>query len=146
MNSRRLLAALACAAIVSLAGCGDSNDVTSPGTMAASANVAGTWTGDFHSNTPSLCTGTAATVTLTQQGSRVMGTFEALGCGIRGSFNGSVDGPRLTGKVDMLGCTGGSATGRMTDPELQMTIGDFKKELITGDRELLAGGTVTFRR
>ena len=145
----RFLAALACAAVVAFmasAGCNDSNAVTSPGPMATGANVAGTWAGDYQSDNPALCTSTDATATLTQAGTRVTGFFRASGCGVAGSFTGSVDGAYLTGKVVMAGCTGGFVSGKMTDAGLQVDVSAFTKPLVTGDREVYPGGSVTLIR
>jgi hypothetical protein len=142
----QFLAALACAATMASLGCNNSNDVTSPGGMGTATNVAGTWTGDFQSDSPSMCSGSAATASLTQNGTHVTGSFQALGCGIDGTFKGTVDGTHLTGSVNMMGCTGGAVSGTMTATGLQFTIGDFKKPLVTGDRPVYPGGTVSFRR
>ena len=142
----QLLAAVTCCAALGLAGCNDSNDVASPGPMVATTDVAGTWTGEFHSDSPALCSGSDATASLSQQGSRVTGSFKALGCGIDGAFHGSVEGVHLSGTVDMMGCTGGAVSGTMTDAGLRITVGDFKKVLVTGDRDVYPGGTVTFSR
>ena len=140
------LAAVACCAAILVPACSDSNDVTSPGPMVAAVNVAGTWTGDFQSDSPALCSASAASATLSQQGTTVTGPFKALGCGINGMFRGSVSGNMLTGTVDMLGCTGGALNGTMTNAGLRITVGEFKKELLTGDQDVYPGGTVTLRR
>ena len=145
----RFLAAVACAAVVALmasAGCNDSNAVTSPGPMATGANVAGTWTGDFQSDDPAMCSGSSATASLTQQGNVVTGSFTATGCGIEGTFRGTVDGNYLTGSVNMMGCTGGAVSGTITSSGLQMTVAEFKKPLVTGDRPVYPGGSVSFSR
>jgi len=139
------LAAVACAAAIS-AGCNGSNDVTSPGGMGTATNVAGTWTGDFQSDSPAMCNGSAATASLTQNGANVMGSFQALGCGINGTFKGTVDGAYLTGTVNMMGCTGGAVGGTITSAGLRLTVGDFKKPLVTGDTPVYPGGTATFSR
>ncbi len=126
------LAAAACSAAILLTGCGDSNDVTSPGPMVTGVDVAGTWSGDFQSDSPALCSGSAASAILTQEGTSVKGPFKALGCGINGMFRGSVSGNHLTGTVEMIGCTGGAVSGTMTEAGLRITVGDFKKQLVTG--------------
>ncbi len=144
--SPRILAAVAFSAAILFPGCNDSNDVASPGPMATGANVAGTWTGDFQSDSPALCSGSAATASFSQQGTLVTGSFQATGCGIDGTFRGTVDGTHLTGSVNMMGCTGGAASGTLTDAGLQITVGEFKKPLVTGDRPVYPGGTVNFSR
>src|SRR4029450_10733031 len=93
-------------------GCNDSNDVTAPG-MGAVANVSGSWSGQYESDAPQICASGTATATLTQDGDRVSGPFKAPGCGISGNFKGRVSGNVLTGAVNMLGCPGGSVTGRL---------------------------------
>lgn len=145
----RFLAAAASAAVVALvasAGCNDSNAVTSPGPMATGANVAGTWTGDFQSDDPAMCSGSSATASLTQQGNVVTGSFTATGCGIEGTFRGTVDGHYLTGSVNMMGCTGGAVSATVTSSGLQMTVAEFKKPLVTGDLPVYPGGSVSFSR
>ncbi len=144
MRSGLLTAAFA--AVILLPACNDSNDVASPGPMGTSVDVSGTWAGDFQSDDPSLCTSRDATATFSQQGTQVMGSFEATGCGIKGSFHGRVDGSHLDGTVDMIGCTGGATSGTMSAAGLQVTITDFKKILVTGDRDLYPGGQVTLVR
>ena len=148
MRAKRFafLAALACAAVMASTGCNDSNDVTSPGGMGTATNVAGTWMGDFQSDSPSLCSGSAATASFTQSGTRVTGSFQATGCGIDGTFKGTVDGTHLTGSVNMMGCTGGAVSGTMTAAGMQFTVGEFKKPLVTGDNPVYPGGTVSFSR
>ena len=142
----RFLAAAACVSAIATAGCNDSNTMTAPGPMTTGANVAGTWAGEFQSDSPALCSGSAATASFTQNGTVVTGSFQATGCGINGTFKGTVDGTYLTGSVNMMGCTGGAVSGTMTSTGLQFTIGEFKKPLVTGDRPVYPGGTVTFSR
>lgn len=145
----RFLAAAACTAVVALmasAGCNDSNAVTSPGPMATGANVAGTWNGDFQSDSPAMCSGSAATASFTQTGNVVSGSFQATGCGINGAFRGQVDGTHLTGSVNMMGCTGGAVSGTVTNAGLTITVEEFKKPLVTGDRPVYPGGTASFSR
>ena len=43
----------------------------------------------------------------------------------------------------MMGCTGGAVSGTMTSTGLQFTVGEFKKPLVTGDRPVYPGGTVS---
>ncbi len=142
----RFLALAACAAAITSAGCNDSNAVTSPGPMATGTNVAGTWTGDFQSDSPTLCSGSAATASFMQDGTVVTGSFQAAGCGIEGTFRGTVEGTQLTGSVNMMGCTGGAVSGAMTDAGLRFTVDEFKKPLVTGDRPVYPGGTVNLAR
>ena len=52
----------------------------------------------------------------------------------------------ITGSVGMLGCTGGAVTGRFENGTLSLTVGDFRKELIAGEAEVLPGGLVQLRR
>lgn len=151
MRAHRTLSVLAAVAAISIAAllgsaCNDSDAVTAPGPMAASANVSGQWEGDFASNNPQLCTAAAATASFSQQGTRVMGTIKAPSCGINGSFHGFVDGERLTGNVDMMGCTGGAVSAVITDRGLRFEIGDFQKPLVTGGEDVYPGGTAQLSR
>jgi hypothetical protein len=140
------LAAIACATAMATARCNDSNTMTSPGPAATGADVAGSWSGDFQSDNPSLCSGSAATASFTQTGNVVTGSFQATGCGIDGTFRGQVDGTHLSGSVNMMGCTGGAVSGTLTSAGLTITIDEFKKPLVTGDRPVYPGGTASFSR
>ena len=142
-RARVAIASIAAAAAILVSACSDSNDVTGPGNA---ANLAGTWTGQYDANVPSLCTSGSATASLTQTDNQVRGTFEAPGCGIKGAFRGTVSGNALQGTVDMLGCTGGAVSGRFEAGELTFVVGDFRKDLVAGDVEVLPGGEVRLQR
>jgi hypothetical protein len=147
---RTILAGVAGAGLwLGALGCNDSNDVAGPttGTGAASANVAGDWSGTYQSDTPALCTGSTATARFSQQGTRVTGTFQAMGCGINGSFHGSISGTTLTGTVDLAGCTGGGVTGTVSESGITLQVGEFRKTLLAGGpTEVMAGGRATLTR
>jgi hypothetical protein len=145
-RTRIAAASMAAAASILLTSCNDSNDVAGPGPVGIHADVSGEWQGQYVSNTPSLCTSLMATASFEQTGNQVRGAFKAAGCGIDGTFVGTVDGTYVTGTVGMLGCTGGGTNGRLENGALSLTISDFRKELIAGDAEVLAGGSVVFRR
>jgi hypothetical protein len=146
MRTRIAVASIAAAASILFAACNDSNDVTGPGPVAVSADVSGEWRGQYVSNTPALCSHPMATASFVQTGNQVRGSFKAVGCGIDGTFVGTVDGNRVTGSVGMLGCTGGGTNGHIENGALSLTVSDFRKDLIAGDVEVLAGGTVVFQR
>ncbi|MET0620792.1 MAG: hypothetical protein ABW056_10965, partial [Thermoanaerobaculia bacterium] len=129
-----------------LVGCSDSNDMTSPGPVGVSADLSGSWSGQYQSNTPTLCSSGMASASFTQNGNQVTGAFKALGCGIDGTFRGTISGNLVTGTVGMLGCTGGGVSGRFENGALSLTVGDFHKDLIAGDVEVLAGGQVSLQR
>ena len=142
--------AVAVLAIAAFA-CSDSNNVTSPPMGSTNvANVSGDWTGTYSSDTPSLCAGSAASASFSQQGTRVMGAFSATGCGINGSFHGNVNGNMITGKVDVIGCTGGAVTGTITASGIQFQVGEFHKDdsqgSPNGPRDVMAGGRVNLSR
>ena len=146
-NATVLLAA-AGLAILAVA-CQDSNGVTAPSTgtvTTSSANIGGTWTGRFEAYEPKNCEGSPATATFTQIGSSVTGILKTNACGVGGSFKGSVSGNTVTGLIDMAGCVGGGVSGRMQGGEITLSIGDLTKPLITGDRVIMAGGSLTLRR
>ena len=148
-RKRRLLMSVALAALAAstlLIGCNDSNDVAGPGPVGVVADVSGNWSGQYASNIPSFCTDGAATATLNQTGSGVRGWFRAPGCQIEGAFLGSVSGNVLTGTVSMVGCTGGGVSGRLESGSLSLVVGDFHKDLISGDQELMPGGQVRLQR
>ena len=145
-RNRVAIASIAAAASILLAACSDSNDVAGPGPVGMNVDLSGDWNGHYLSNTPSLCSNSAATASWQQTGNQVRGAFKVAGCGIDGTFVGTVDGNRITGTVGMLGCTGGGTNGRLENGQLSLTISDFRKDLIAGDTEVLAGGTVVFQR
>jgi hypothetical protein len=137
------------AAVVStlVTACSDSNDMTGPGAVGAASDLSGTWSGQYESNLPALCSGAGdATATLTQSGNEVRGTFKAAGCGIGGAFRGELSGNTLTGAVAMAGCTGGAVTGRFEAGALTLSVGDFRKDLVAGDAEVLPGGRAQLQR
>jgi hypothetical protein len=138
-----MVPAVAAAAMLS-AGCHESNDVTGP--AMASLDVSGNWTGQFDSYAPASCSDRSTAVSLTQTGNEVRGSFQVIGCGINGTFKANVTGDRVTGSVGMPGCTGGAVSGQMDGAALSLTIGDFKKDLINGDVEVLPGGLVRLQR
>jgi hypothetical protein len=143
---RLILAVIAAISPILYLACSDSNDVSSPGPRAAPANVAGTWSGMFQSDSASLCASAPASAQFSQQGNRVTGSFKALDCGITGAFHGFVDGNTLSGTVDMVGCTGGIVSGRVEGATISFTVGAFTKSLVTEDREVLPGGRATLER
>ena len=134
------------AASAALIGCNDSNDMTSPGPVGVSADLSGNWSGQYQSNTPTVCSGGTASASFVQNGNQVTGAFKALGCGVDGTFRGTISGSLVTGTVGMLGCTGGGVTGRFENGALTLTVGDFRKDLIAGDVEVLAGGQIRLQR
>src|SRR5262249_55640996 len=141
------VAALAIAAF----GCSDSNNnVTAPPMGNSTANVSGDWSGTFASDTPSLCAGSGASASFSQQGAHVTGVFRASGRGISGSFTGGINGNTITGKVDMRGCRGGSVTGTITNSGLQLQVSDFYKDPSAGTPngpvEVMAGGNASLSR
>lgn len=143
--------AVAVLAIAAFACSDSNNNVTAPpmGTTNAT-NISGTWSGTYNSDTPSLCTGSTASASLTQQGTNVMGAFSATGCGIDGSFHGVVSGNTISGKVDVRGCIGGAVTGTITNSGIQLQVSEFYKDPTSGSphgpRDVMAGGHVSLSR
>ena len=129
-----------------LIGCNDSNDMTSPGPVGVSADLSGNWSGQYQSNTPTVCANGMASASFVQSGNQVTGAFKALCCGVDGTFRGTISGNVVTGTVGMLGCTGGAVSGRFENGALSLTVGDFRKDLIAGEAEVLAGGQVSLQR
>ena len=142
----RTFAAAAIASLVAV-GCGkDSNTVAGPAATSPTAmNVAGTWTGSFVSGS-ALCSSTPVTATLEQSGTNITGRMEAPACGVSGSFRGSLDGGMVTGYFNMPGCVGGATAGEVDGSAMSLTIDDLRKPLVTGDRIILPGGSVTLHR
>jgi hypothetical protein len=144
----RLASALVLAAAVSVLACSDSKMVTSPATgnvSTNSASVAGTWSGSyaaFESN----CGGSSAIATFQQTGATVTGSIKTADCGVSGSFVGTMEGNTLMGALHLEGCTGGGVSGTLSASGLALSIGDMTKPLVTGDRVLMSGGSVTLHR
>lgn len=143
LSNRKLSLAVIAAALLPL-GCNEANTITAPATVPA-VNLAGTWTGTFRSDS-AQCAASPASATLQQQGAQVSGSFKAESCGIAGSVRGTVHGNVFAGEVNMAGCTGGAISGTIGNAGLTLSVGDFFKELVAGDREVLPGGTVTLQR
>ena len=137
--------ALAGAVTLSLA-CKDSNAVTAPvSSPMAAVNVAGTWTGRFHSDS-NACASSQISVTLAQSGAAVTGTLSGGSCGTSGVLRGSVSGNRLTGNVEMLGCTGGGVSATLSGSGLILEIGDLTRPLVTGQQVVMYGGSASLQR
>jgi len=134
------------AVLVFTFACGkDSNTMTGPAVMATSHNLAGTWTGTYASDM-ATCPNTPMSITLSQDGTRVTGTFTTNSCGPHGFFNATISGDTLTGRIEMLGCTGGSVTGQINGNALSLAVGDFYRPLVTENEVLFQGGAVNLRR
>jgi hypothetical protein len=153
MRATRLLPVVLAAAFVAAlalsAACSNSNGVTAPGTVTVTyngANVTGAWSGSYSANDPRKCAASSASASFTQDGLLVTGIIRTSSCGVAGSFKGRVEGDTLVGLIDMAGCVGGGVTGRMVGSELQLSLGDMTKPLITGDTVIMAGGFVTLHR
>jgi hypothetical protein len=126
--------------------CGkDSNSVAGPAVTTTSANLAGTWTGTYASDMSS-CASTPMSITLSQDGTRVTGNLTTSSCGPHGLFSATISGNTLTGKVEMLGCTGGSVMGQINGNALSLSVGDFYRPLVTENEVLLQGGSADLRR
>jgi len=144
----RLAASLALAAAVSALACSDSKMVTSPGTgnvSTNSASVAGTWSGSY-SAFETACGGSSAIATFQQTGTAVTGSITTADCGVSGSFVGTMEGNTLMGALHLPGCTGGGVSGTLSASGLALSIGDMTKPLVTGDRVLMSGGSVSLHR
>lgn len=134
------------AIVLTSPGCQNSDSITGPSMGAASASIDGTWSGKYVSDDPAGCGSSSATAVFRQDGSTVTGNVSTSSCGVTGYFEGTVRGSLVSGAVKMAGCLGGSASGTISGSELVLSIGDLTKPLVTGDREIMYGGTVTFHR
>ena len=132
--------------LIGAAYCGkDSNTMTGPAVAAPMASVAGTWSGTYRSNA-STCPAAPMTISLTQNGMAVSGVWTTNACGPRGSFRATMAGDTLTGKIDMVGCTGGAVNGHVSGNALSISIGDFYRPIVTGDQVLMEGGNASLSR
>jgi hypothetical protein len=134
------------AGVLALApACKDSsNMVTSPATSAA-ASVAGTWTGTYQTDQMACASGPAR-LTLQQTGNQVTGTISTSACGPNGNFTGTVSGNQLTGSIEMLGCSGGAVSGRLSASGMSVTVGDLYRPISTGNAVVAAGGAASLSR
>jgi hypothetical protein len=148
--STLLLSAVVLAAgVIAGAACNDSsNMVTGPTGGAAAANIAGSWSGTFHSGAAG-CSAVPVAITFSQSGSEVSGNFTTSGCGLTsGHFHGTVTARQLTGAVGMQGCTGGAVSGTISADgrQIDFSMDDLKKPLVTGDQVVAPGGDVTLSK
>lgn len=126
--------------------CGkDSNTMTGPASAAPMASVAGTWSGHYTSNDVS-CPATPMTITLSQNGTAVSGAWSTSACGPHGSFIATMAGNTMTGRIDMVGCTGGAVNGQLNGNALSISIGDFYRPIVTANQVLMEGGQAALSR
>jgi len=138
--------ALAAVAALGLTlACNDSNAVTAPVSSPMAANVAGTWTGMFRSDS-SACASAPVTATFQQSGSQVTGTLSGPSCGGSGAFKGMVSGNTLTGSIEMLGCAGGGVSATINGSDLSLTVGDLTRPIVSGTQVVMYGGTASLQR
>ncbi len=125
--------------------CKDSNMVTAPAQAAPARSVAGTWTGSFRPNSDA-CTANTASATFVQDGPNITGHLAAASCGVSGAFFGTLEGDRLTGRIEMEGCAGGLVMGTATEAGLSLTIADLTRPLVTENAVVRYGGTASLHR
>ena len=130
---------------LALACKGSSNMVTAPGVSPAAANVAGTWTGMFHSDSDA-CASTQLTATFQQNGSQVTGTLSGTSCGTSGGFKGVMSGSQLTGSIEMLGCSGGAVSATVDGSGLSLSVGDLTRPIVSGQEVVMYGGAASLQR
>lgn len=130
---------------LALACKGSSNMVSAAEVAPASSNVAGTWTGTFHSDS-NACASSQFTATFTQNGSQVNGTLSGTSCGSSGVFKGSVSGNQLTGSIEMLGCSGGAVSATVSGSGLSLTVGDLTRPIVSGTEVVMYGGAASLQR
>lgn len=144
-NRTRILTGLAIVGGLALAAaCSDSNNVSAPA-MVAATRVAGAWTGTYRSDS-TTCPSAPVTLTLVQTGADVTGTFRGSACGPNGIFTGRVEGSRLTGSIEMLGCSGGGVNGQVSASGLALQVGDLYRPIVSGSTVVMAGGSADLNR
>jgi hypothetical protein len=104
------------------------------------------WRGSYSSYDPAGCESSAASAVFRQDGATVAGSVTTSNCGVAGVFKGTVQGSQVFGTISMDGCLGGGASGTINGSELVLSIADLTKPLVTGDKTVMYGGIVTFRR
>ena len=146
-NLTRFSALLLTAALPSLS-CQNSNSVSGPSNSVAApaGNVTGAWSGTFQSDDMLGCGGSTASATFQQVGATVTGNLVTSSCGVGGLFQGTLQGNTLMGKIAMEGCVGGGVSGTINGSELSLSISDLTKPLVTFEKPVLLGGSVTLRR
>ena len=122
-----------------------SNMMTAPVASPAAANVAGTWTGTFHSDS-NVCASSQLTATFQQNGSQVTGTISGTSCGSSGVFRGMVSGNELTGNIEMLGCSGGAVSATVSGSSLSLSVGDLTRPIVSGTEVVMYGGAASLQR
>jgi hypothetical protein len=150
IRNSTLIRLAACVALAAAPlSCSDSKTVTGPSTgmtSPSSANVSGVWSGTFTANDSGSCAGSSATANFQQNGTTVTGLLTTSACGVAGYFKGTVDGDSIAGAIKMTGCVGGGVSGTISAKGVTLSIGDLTKPLVTGDRVLMAGGSVALHR
>ena len=122
-----------------------SNMMTAPVASPAVANVAGTWTGTFHSDS-NACASSQLTATFQQSGAQVTGTLSGTSCGSSGVFRGMVSGNELTGNIEMLGCSGGAVSATISGSGLSLSVGDLTRPIVSGTEVVMYGGAASLQR
>ena len=145
-ESALLVAAFSAASALFALACKDSSTVAGPTlTTMPAVSLAGTWTGAYRPKSRD-CPSSTLTVTLQQRGADITGTFATASCAMSGGFKGRVEGYRLTGMIDMRGCTGGAVSGELSGSALSLDVGDFYRPLLTENEVVLQGGSATLQR
>jgi hypothetical protein len=145
--SLRIVAVFAVLVLTAAACNNGSSTVTGPsGGGTASVNVAGSWSGGFHSDDAMTCGSSTATAVFQQVGSEVKGNLQTSECGVHGYFSATISGNSLTGSVAMEGCVGGKLSGTINGSTLTFAVADLTKPLVTADRSIMPGGVVTLTR
>ena len=147
-KSSLLLAGGLAAALIAASACNDSSNMVTGPTVAAGANITGTWSGTFHSGAAG-CSAVPMVASFSQNGNEVSGNVMATSCGLTGGhFHGTMTGLQLTGAVGMQGCTGGAVSGTVSSDgrSISLSMDDLKKPLVTGDQVIAPGGDVTLAK
>ena len=132
--------------LILVVACKDSsNMMTAPVAAPAVANVAGTWTGTFHSDS-NACASSQLTATFQQSGAQVTGTLSGTSCGSSGVFKGMVSGNQLTGSIEMLGCSGGAVSATISGSGLSLSVGDLTRPIVSGTEVVMYGGAASLQR
>jgi hypothetical protein len=141
-------AAISVSVALAALACQNSNSVTGPpsGNATPASSVAGSWSGTFQPNDSMTCSGSSASATFQQDGSKVTGSLRTSDCGVSGYFKGTLMGNTLVGSIAMDGCVGGGVSGTVSGSAISLSIGDLTKPLITGETPVMTGGQVTLSR
>ena len=119
--------------------------MTAPVASPAVANVAGTWTGTFHSDS-NACASSHAHGDVPAE--RRPGHRHAVRHVLRqlGRLQGHGERQSADGNIEMLGCSGGAVSATISGSGLSLSVGDLTRPIVSGTEVVMYGGAASLQR